>query len=65
VEKEKHILVQDNDCHWFVIPDAQRKDWDEWCSIDSDDPKSWNVPDYAKEVGGSPSRVKFTGYEME
>jgi hypothetical protein len=64
MEKE-YILVQDNDSHWYVIPDQMELDWNKFCEISEDDERSWDVPNWAERVGGSPSLVKFTNYRIE
>jgi hypothetical protein len=55
----RYFLSSDNDGHWYVIPESHRQNWDKWVDLDSDDEESWNVPEYAKEVNGSPSLVTF------
>jgi hypothetical protein len=57
---ERFFLSQDNDSHWYVVPLAKRVAWDEWCDIPSDDERSWDVPEWAAPVGGSPSLITFT-----
>lgn len=58
------ITVQDNDCHWYVIPRDQKADWAAWCEIpepdyrlpeDQIDFRSWDVPEYAVMVNGQNS----------
>ena len=61
---ERYFLGQDNDCHWYVIPESKREEWEEWRDLDEDNEESWNVPKWALEVGGSPSRVTFGNFEM-
>lgn len=62
---EEYILVLDNNGHWYVIPDDKEEQFHDWTDIDSEDERSWVVPDYAKSVGGSPSLVKFKNYRIE
>lgn len=52
------ILVQDDSCHWYIIPAKEAINWDEWVDNEED----WDVPGYAVAVGGSPSRVMFSGF---
>lgn len=60
----KHfIFVQDNDCHWYIIPLSKKPEWDRWRNIPGDDEKSWDLPTFAKEVDG-PHRVAFRNYEV-
>jgi hypothetical protein len=47
-----HRLVQDNDSHWYVIPDDKLPEWEEWRDIPGSDERSWELPDYATEVSG-------------
>lgn len=62
--RQKYFLSQDNSCHWYVIPDDKRQEWEDWCNLDEDDEASWNVPEFAIEVGGSPFRVTFENPEI-
>jgi hypothetical protein len=62
---EEHILTQDNDGHWYIIPSDREKDFNEWLSIDPDDERSWTPPEYSLEVGGSPTLVKFKAFRIE
>lgn len=61
----EYILVQDNDCHWYVIPDNKSDDWFNWCEIDVCDERAWEPPKYAKQIGGCPKLVKFKQYRIE
>ena len=58
---EEFILAQDNDGHWYVIPDDKNEEFYRWV----DDEGNWDIPEYAKEVGGAPSLVKFTGFRID
>lgn len=59
------ILVTDNDGHHYVIPEAKLIRWEVWCNIPSDDERSWEPPDFAEAVGGSPSLVSFPSYTIK
>lgn len=59
-EMERFFLGQDNDCHWYVIPDARRDEWHTWLNIPDDDERSWDAPEWAKPVGGAPGWVTFS-----
>jgi hypothetical protein len=61
----EYILVQDNCSHWYVIPDDKLRAWFQWTELDSEDEASWDVPYYAKEVGGCPALVKFKEYRID
>ena len=56
----KYCLVQDDSSHWYVIPVEHAEDFDEWVQNEDD----WDTPEYAEEVGGSPSLVEFSVYEI-
>ena len=61
----EYILIQDDDCHWYVIPADREKDFSKWCDSISNDADTWDTPKYAKEVGGSYTLVKFKQYRIE
>lgn len=54
---ERFTLVCDNDCHDYVIPADRSAEWYAWVDLSEDDEASWNVPHYARAVGG---RLTFT-----
>ena len=57
----KYMLIQDNDCHWYVIPADKFAEFDKWLAdLDSYTP----LPGWAKSVGGAPSLVTFENYEI-
>jgi hypothetical protein len=60
-EAKRFILTSDDDGHWYVIPADKQKEFD--TAIENFD-EVGSLPDWAKEVGGSPSRVTFTGYKI-
>ena len=55
----KMFLDQDNDCHWYLVDAYRRKEWETWKDLDSEDPKSWECPEYARAINTDPSRVVF------
>lgn len=59
MDNTRYRLVQDNDCHWYLIPADKGEEWDEWCDIPDDDERSWDAPDFAQGLNGSPSAVTF------
>lgn len=61
----EYILIQDDDCHWYVIPEDKQEDFNYWLELPEDDKNCWVKPDYAERVGGSPSLVKFKEYRIE
>ncbi|MEM9745041.1 MAG: hypothetical protein AAF918_20375 [Pseudomonadota bacterium] len=46
------MMVQDNSCHWYLIPAEYLEAWDDFLDIPEDDERSWNVPDWAREIDG-------------
>lgn len=52
---QKFLLVQDNDCHWYIIPEDKKNEFDSWveiiCSGDMDD-EGYIQPEWAKPVDG-------------
>lgn len=60
-----YFLSQDNDSHWYVVPVSRRTDWEKWLELDPDNESAWNTPDFAEEVGGSPSLVEFETYTIK
>lgn len=62
-EHEGYYLSQDNDTHWYVIPVEYEDEWRDFLDLDSDDPSSWDTPEWAEAIGGSPSNVIFHSYE--
>lgn len=61
---ERYYLSMDNDGHWFVVPTDKAGEWGEWKRLDQDDERAWTPPDFAKQVGGSPSLVTFSNPEI-
>lgn len=56
---QRFFLGRDNDAHWYIIEADKRDEWDAWCGLDPDDDASWHVPEFAKEIGGSPTQISF------
>lgn len=55
----RYRLVRDGDCHWYVIPADKMEEWDAWCY----DENSWDPPEWADALGGSPSMLTFENPE--
>ena len=60
----EYCLVQDNDGHWFVIPDENFHDWLMYLEgfTEEYDP---DEPEWVIRVRGAPSNVKFTKFRIE
>lgn len=61
---DRYFLDRDDDGHWYVIPVHHMDDWNAWRNLGSDDKRSWDVPSYAREVGGSHTLVSFSRPEI-
>lgn len=55
----RYFLGCDDDGHWYLVPYARLKEWDDWCEIPGEDEHSWVVPGFAKQLDGGPSGVVF------
>lgn len=55
----EYTLVQDDDCHWYVIPYEKLSEWAIWAAGDCP-----VLPDWATSVGGGPSLVLFKEYRI-
>lgn len=60
-DERDFTLVQDEDCHWYVIPFANLYQFIDWIN-DIEDPVP---PEWAVSVNGAPSRVKFKSFEIK
>jgi hypothetical protein len=57
--KIKYSLVQDDSCHWYIIPSDKKQHWfNEW--MFSEEYNDGITPDYVHSyVDGDPSRIEF------
>lgn len=64
---ERFFLSMDNDSLWFIIPVSRQKDWEDWTDLPEDSEEAWSAPTptWAKQIGGSPTRVTFTDWTIE
>lgn len=46
-DEQLYILEQDDDCHWYAIPEGKREEWSEW--LDSDDCELGVLPSWVIE----------------
>jgi len=58
----RYVLVQDQSCHWYVIPTDKKAEWFQWC--ESDESEDGISPDWAYGFGGGPESVTFTNPEV-
>jgi len=62
MHKGPYVLVVDNNSQWYVIPKSKQARWESWLlTLDAE----LFVPTYAIPVGGSPSSVAFTNFELQ
>lgn len=59
---DEFCIVQDNDCHGYVIPEWKRQDWYIWLEIPENDERAWEVPSYATRIDGG--HVIFTEWRI-
>ena len=50
------FLDQDDDCHWFIIPEAKRQEWGDW--LEGFDGYEEH-PEWAMALGGNPNQIVF------
>jgi len=55
----KYFLDTDQNSHWYIIPTQHRAEWNDWVDLDQDIPENWNVPEWARAIGGHPNQVEF------
>jgi len=59
--EQSYFLAQDQSSHWYVVPKTNEAEFNLWVNMDPDNPQSWEAPDFATRIGGSPGLVTFTG----
>ncbi len=69
--EQQYILTTDDDAHWYVIPADKEAEWRTWCEAAAkywwDLPENQDepvMPEWAVSIGGAPSLVKFSNYEI-
>jgi len=55
-------MVQDSDCHWFIIPLSQSAVWYSWLEKSDEAGATGDTPDWAEHIQ-SPEDVSFSDYE--
>lgn len=70
---ESFVLIQDEDCHWYVIPADKQEAASKYFEAvgrywQPDKPKGARLPkepEWLVAVGGAPSLVEFTGWTIK
>lgn len=57
-------LVQDNDCHWYLIREEQREEFNKWVSF-SDDHAAWNGEMFGECRVDGPHNITFAAPEIK
>lgn len=52
----RYFLSQDNDAHWYLIPDERREEWYQFVNCDGYD----DVPEFAQRLNTSHEFITFT-----
>ncbi len=58
----RYKIVSDNSGHKYYIPVDKQVEWDAFASINEDDERSWDVPEFAVRIDG---RFTFTDPRCE
>lgn len=58
----RFTLIQDNDCHWFIIPAEKKQEFNVW--LESVDAELGISPEWAFHFGSGPEQVTFTNPEI-
>lgn len=61
--KDRFFLAQDNDCHWYVVPEIRKEEWESWVNLDDD--ASCEPPEWTLRTYGPPSAVTFEAPMIE
>jgi hypothetical protein len=58
--KPRYFIDQDDDCHWYLIPEIKREKWERWRDTDwKDSLADCALPDFVVDIG-SPNSLTFT-----
>ena len=58
-----HIIVSDDDAHYYVIPKDEEDNWYKF--LNSEAAEDGDLPYFAYPIGGALSRVSFGKYNIE
>jgi hypothetical protein len=57
--RKRYVLSEDYNNDWYLIPLEHLEAWVAWCKLPADDATSWQAPQWAHPIQGSPSDVTF------
>lgn len=55
--------ICDDNGHQYLIPVSRQDEWDAWMQIPSDDPASWEAPEFAVRIEGGV--LSFTNPQID
>ncbi len=58
--EQRFFFDQDDDCHWYLIPEDRRVEWYAWREIPLGDERGWEVPAFAERMNGGPEFYTFS-----
>jgi hypothetical protein len=61
---KRFFIDQDHDCHWYIVPEEKKIEWEEWRNLPEDNESSWETPDFAKCINGPTNIVMFTNPQI-
>lgn len=53
------VLVQDDSCHWYLIPAERRAEWGRFVDVMENGDGDADTPSWATRLGGAPSLIEF------
>jgi hypothetical protein len=59
----RYFLDQDDDTHWYVVPEERRREWEEWLARTGE--HAWDVPPWVSPIDRSVNCITFEkpGYQ--
>jgi len=60
---KEYFIDQDQDCHWYVVDNNFREEWQAWCNLDSEeDDAAHTAPAFAIYLGTRPNKIVFSDW---
>lgn len=57
-------IDNDDDGHWYIVPEEHREQWVVWRNLPCDDENSWDVPSFATQIDGV-DQIIFNYYRIK